>query len=96
MKFAYIISLYILSFTLEANDYYIFFLATRNFNLYTLSKLVNGLVLEFDHANYNNCRRKVILVFAKLSPSSNPSWAELVIISAFPGIRPADHPPGKV
>ena len=26
--------------------------------------------------------------FAKLSPGPNPSWAELVIISAFPATRP--------
>ena len=34
--------------------------------------------------------------FVKLSPSPSPSWAELVIISAFPATppptRPPDHP----
>ena len=39
-------------------------------------------------------------LFAKLSPSSSLSWAELVIISAFPATRPTTRPttrpPGKV
>ena len=33
-----------------------------------------------------------IIIFVKLSPGSNHSWAELVITSAFPATHPTTHP----